>query len=185
MKIYVGIDPGLEGAIAVIYPDASVTFFDTPVVQTTNAAGKNRRIPDEVEAYRRLRDGATWYSRQPGVGVDFPNPGVLVTIEQVHAMPKQGVASSFTFGSGYGMWLGAIGALGVEHGVPSQRVTPQRWKRDVLADAPKTDQAVVAIAGRLYPAVSEQLRTPRGKLLLGRADALLIAHWARTAGDRK
>jgi len=173
MRTIIGIDPGQEGALVMIPPGVpegshlGIVVRDTPVLATKNAAGKARTIYDEVQMASELRD---LVSRAP------VRTEVLVVIEQVHSMPKQGVASSFTFGMGYGIWLGIIAALGI----PSHRVTPQRWKKEVLADGPKTDQAVVAFAARLYPSVRPDLQTPRGRLLLGRADALLIAHWGRS-----
>lgn len=168
---YIGIDPGLDGAIALIPEGAPPSFWDTPTLQGATTPGKKtaRRIYDEAEMARLLRVAL------------HCSGGVLATIEQVHSMPKQGVASSFTFGMGYGIWLGLLAALQI----PYRRVTPQRWQRDILADGPKTDQAAVAFAGRLYPAAAGHLRTPRGKLLMGRADALLIAHHGSLWGAPK
>lgn len=164
MKVTIGIDPGQQGAVVRIDERGTPVFVDTPTLRTTNSKGKARTMYNEPEMARLLRNLA------------FGNDAHVV-IEQVNAMPKQGVASSFNFGMGYGIWLGIIAALAL----PSTRVTPVRWKKDVLADAPKTDQAVVGIAARLYPAASAELRGPRGAMLLGRADALLIAHWWRTS----
>lgn len=166
---FIGIDPGLEGAVVGVSVAGQVFCEDTPILHTENSAGKARRIYDEVAM-------AICLGKIEGKLRLLPNCfDVHVVIEQVHAMPKQGVASSFTFGMGYGIWLGIIAALGFA----STRVTPQRWKKEVLADGPKTDQAVIAFASRLYPTYSPELKTQRGRLLLGRADALLIAHWAR------
>jgi crossover junction endodeoxyribonuclease RuvC len=172
-KVIIGIDPGLEGAVVALYLDggARVRMADTPNVRTSDARGRERRVYDEAEMARVLRGMACSIE-----GGDLPE--VHAFIEQVHAMPKQGVASSFTFGMGYGIWLGILAALRIPH----TRVTPQRWVKAVAADAPKTDQAMVALAGRLYPGVSEDLRTPRGRLLLGRSDALLLAHYGRVSG---
>lgn len=166
VRTHVGIDPGQTGGVAVIPNcfDATreplVTLHDTPTFK-----GEGRTLYDEAGMSDLLR----------GVAKSYPD--VFVTIEQVHAMPKQGVSSSFNFGMGYGIWLGIVAALGL----PSQRVTPQRWKKVVLADGPKVDQAVCAFAARLYPAIAGNLRGPRGALLMGRADALLIAHYGTLA----
>lgn len=166
--VYLGIDPGLKGAAALIVPigwpgieRGAVIFADTPILKTTKSDGGAKTIYDEAQMVAVLE----------GWKKDFVE--IRAVIEQVHAMPKQGVSSCFTFGMGYGIWLGVLAALKI----PSRRVTPQRWKKDVLADGPKTDQATVAFAGRLYPDIAPQLRGPRGALSLGRADALLIAHW--------
>lgn len=167
MRAFIGIDPGLEGAAVKIY-GGYTAFLDTPILHTTDSTKRNRRIYDEAQMAKVLRD-----LTEPNTPHFQGEDGVIAVIEQVHSMPKQGVASSFTFGMGYGIWLGILAALRI----PYVRVTPQRWKKEVMMDGPKTDQAVIAFATRLYPTVSQELRTPRGKLLLGRADALLIAHW--------
>lgn len=171
-RIFIGIDPGMEGALARVGAQPEdVVITDTPTLATENSAGRARRIYDEGAMARELRSLA-------GIRHGQAPDDVAVCIEQVHSMPKQGVASAFTFGTGYGIWLGIIAALGL----PSVRVEPRRWKKDVLADGPKTDQAVAAVAARLYPGTGPLLETARGRLLLGRADALLIAHWLRTSG---
>ena len=54
---------------------------------------------------------------------DIRGPSAM--IEQVHSMPKQGVASSFKFGRHYGFLLGVLTALGI----PYQTVTPQKWQK--------------------------------------------------------
>jgi crossover junction endodeoxyribonuclease RuvC len=90
-------------------------------------------------------------------------------------MPKQGVASSFTFGMGYGIWLGVVAAFQIAY----TQVTPQRWTKLLLADMVKGDSRAVLRAAQLYPAFAGQLRTKRGALELGRADALLLAHYGK------
>lgn len=161
---HVGIDPGQTGAVALIAPLGmsrhSVKLTDTPTLK-----GDGKTLYDEPSMAAVLRE------------ILREHPDVFVTIEQVHAMSKQGVSSTFKFGMGYGVWLGIIATLGI----PSERVSPQRWKKAVLADGPKVDQAVVAFAGRLYPQCAPAMLGPRGALLLGRADALLIGHYGMRA----
>ncbi|MFQ6105415.1 MAG: hypothetical protein ACE5OP_14165 [Candidatus Glassbacteria bacterium] len=60
----------------------------------------------------------------------------VIFMEQVHAMPKQGVVSMFSFGQGFGIWLGILAC----HRVPYELVAPQRWKREMLADIPGSDK---------------------------------------------
>jgi len=169
LRAYIGIDPGQTGAVAVIVVDTASGAARAPELHDTPTfKGDGKTLYDEAGMARILADVARVYGGH-----------VFATIEKVGAMPKQGVASSFNFGMGYGIWLGIIAALGIQ----SQRVTPQRWKKSALQDGPKVDQAVVAVAARLYPAVAAMLRGPRGALLMGRADALLIAqHGVTTYG---
>lgn len=175
VAVYGGIDVGKAGCLAVIRPDGSVAFFDTPTIEVEmskkSPAGNRRKknIYDPAEMARLVREA----------GLEF------VTLEKTWAMAKparpgqpaftQGVVSMFSLGEGYGLWQGILAALGV----PYQTVAPARWKGALMADQPKTKEAAVPVATRLYPAVSGDLRTPRGRILDGRADALLLAHYGR------
>lgn len=169
-----GIDPGLDGGVAVL-----------------SGRGNSAHIMP-------VADGSvdTWtlaqYIRNCGVAE------TVVMLESVHSMPKQGVASAFTFGKGYGAILGACGALGVR----VELVTPQAWKKVVLpglipakvklpagatAAAKKAASAAHKKAGkdaaigwcrRAYPGlnlVPEGCRVPHD----GIADAICIAEFAR------
>lgn len=98
----------------------------------------------------------------------------LVVIERVHAMPKQGVKSTFTFGYGLGVVVGAVQALGI----PLRWVTPQAWKKVVLAGTAKDKDAAVAFVTQAYPTVDlmpGRTRTPHD----GIADAVCIAEYGR------
>jgi len=163
--MFVGIDPGLEGAVAIVrdggaHAAPSVVFHDAPAVETKTSTGKRRRILDAAEMARILR------------AVD---QGSLVTIEHVGPMPKQGVVSTFTFGMGYGLWQGICAALGLRY----QLVHSTRWKGQLMAGQPKVKEAVVPHASRLYPGAAAELWTERRRALTGRADALLLAHYGR------
>lgn len=151
--IHLGIDPGLTGAVAVIEADGEVSFFDTPIYKD----GTKTRI-DEARCADLIRGQARATS--------------LVTIEKVNAMPKQGVTSMFSFGYGFGVWMGIIAALQIPH----QLVTPQAWKKVMFAGyTSDTDSRVVA--RRLWPLYTEE--TLSRKKDHGRADASLIAEFGR------
>lgn len=98
----------------------------------------------------------------------------LVVVEKVHSMPKQGVASTFKFGMGYGMILGVLEALKL----PYRMVTPQGWKGLILAGTAKDKDAAVNFVRRAYPGID---LTPGAKRVPhdGMADALCIAEWGR------
>jgi crossover junction endodeoxyribonuclease RuvC len=95
----------------------------------------------------------------------------VVYIEKVHAMPGQGVTSMFSFGEGYGGLKGVCATLGL----PYNLVTPQAWKKKVLAGTSKDKEAAVDFCRRRYPQVNllatERSRVPHD----GMADALCIA----------
>jgi crossover junction endodeoxyribonuclease RuvC len=91
-------------------------------------------------------------------------------IEKVGAMPKQGVSSTFTFGTAYGVAIGVAGGSGT----PFSLVTPQRWKAHFRLIG-KDKDAARELAIRLFPVAAHHLNL---KKHVGRADALLLARYA-------
>ena len=148
----IGIDPGLTGAVAVL-PEGR--FFDTPVAQVKKGGKKVYLVADMVSIL--------------GI-VDRQNAHVY--IEDVHAMPGQGVSSSFSFGRGFGLWEGIVAALGI----PYTLVSPVRWKRAMMDGMGKEKGASRVRAGQLFPHLANQLTRVKDH---GRADALLIAEYGR------
>ena len=88
-------------------------------------------------------------------------------LEEVHAMPKQGVVSTFTFGENFGWWKGFLTGLGI----PFKTIRPQDWQKGLV---PKrggmTDKPSLDVARQMYP----EAPLPRKKDH-NRADAILIA----------
>lgn len=76
---------------------------------------------------------------------------------------------------GYGVWRGLLAA----YGIPYDVVRPQVWKRTVGLPQKADKAASVALASRLFPRLSDQLVGPRGGLIDGLAEALLIAEHRR------
>lgn len=160
--IYIGIDPGLSGAVAVINTDDSATLhpqqvFDTPTV-----------LVEGEKTKRKYLTGAMASLLKPYK----ENSDVLVVLENVHSMPKQGVASSFCFGEGKGMWEGIIAA----YAMAVELVSPQRWKKEMMADQGKDKSAARFKAMALFPSLADQLKLVKHD---GRAEALLMAEYAR------
>ena len=145
--VYVGIDPGQTGAVAVITPKLEVLMLeDFPGNEVSSA-----NLIREIILYHDVSG---------------------VALEKVHSMPKQGVASTFKFGTNFGMWRGILAALELPFLLP----TPQAWQKGVIAKAQDKKPAVAA-AARLFPAA--ELHGPRGGKKDGRADSLLIAYWCK------
>lgn len=161
MSIFVGIDPGMTGAIGIIdVAENSITTWDMPLVKARN--GKNLlNIPALADMLRIVQGkmhNAQW---KEGAGAE------PIKLEAVHAMPKQGVTSSFNFGMGYGAIQGVIQTLGM----PMQLVTPQKWKRAAgLIGADKDYARTLAL--QLWPDADLDRKKD-----IGRADALLIARY--------
>ena len=148
--IYVGIDPGQSGGIAIIQGEV-VTVRAMPV--------RDKEI-DAREIHSILA---------------FLPERTMVFMERVHAMPGQGVTSMFTFGKGYGKILGVLETMDI----PYVLITPQTWKNVVLVGTDKGKSAAVEFCRARYPKVL-LLETPRCRVPHdGMADALCIAEYGR------
>src|SRR5215207_2657041 len=139
-----GADPGSSGAIAFWFPDQPdhIVVQDVPVVDGQL---------DPITLARRI---------------DQMKP-TLAVVERVHAMPKQGVSSTFKFGMAYGMVLGVIAT----QRIPLHLVTPARWKKVFNLSADKEEARALAI--RLWPGCDQFSR----KMDHGRAEASLLARY--------
>lgn len=163
---FIGIDPGKQGAVALIRcsPGEPYQLITWDVATLRADARSARLLYDEAGMVASLHEA-----------LDF-GPA-RVAIEAVHAMPGQGVSTMFAMGEGLGLWKGIVAALGA----PWCTVTPQAWQKVVLAGY-KSRQgkgAAVQAACHLFSVSASLFRTPRGRLLDGRADAACIAEWLR------
>ena len=150
-QLFIGIDPGQSGALAMITQDNTViTLSDWP--------------GDEI--------GAAAIVREIKMKAEWREHTLLGAIERVHSMPKQGVASTFKFGANYGIWRGILAAFEI----PFYTVGVHQWQKGIIKKAQDKKPALAA-ASRLFP--NAELYGPRGGGKDGRADALLIAHWCR------
>ena len=89
-------------------------------------------------------------------------------VEAVHAMPRQGLSSTFKFGVAYGMAL----AITQRINAPVHLVTPQKWKKDLGLSSDKNES--LAMARTLFPNAPLARKKDNG-----RAESLLLAHWLR------
>ena len=87
-------------------------------------------------------------------------------LEKVGAMPRQGVSSTFKFGTSYGFCLGLLTSLLV----PFEEVTPAKWQQVMKCRSGGDKKITKAAAQRLFP---------RMKVTHKNADALLIAEYGR------
>lgn len=148
---YLGIDPGLNGAIVFHGPGAT-HIFDVPTVKRK----VNGRTKSQIEPYAAARF------------IDMIRPDVkCAIIEQVNAMPAQGVTSSFNFGYVAGCMLGLVAA----NLIPIHTVTPAVWKRHFGLIGQDKDASRSA-ASRLAPNLSQHWALAKHD---GRAEAFLLA----------
>jgi len=149
-KILIGIDPGLTGALAILTNGTYECVHDLPVIR------------DRALAWI---DGNELQSIILGA---LAGRTAVAIIERVSAMPKQGIASAFQFGLGFGSILGVLQALHL----PIEFVTPAVWKKALGLS--KDKHASLHKARLLFPTAELHLAKHDG-----RAEALLIAHHAR------
>ena len=164
MTFIIGIDPGLTGALAVLTAAGEpVLCIDTPVL-TVIKNKKTRHEPDRIAMAKALK---TFVELRP-------TDRFAVAIEKVNAMPEQGVTSVFSFGMGFGIWLGILASLEL----PTDLVHPARWKKVMMDGMGKEKDASRIRAKELFgTSVDLSLKKHHG-----RADALLIAEYRRRLG---
>ena len=153
MKI-IGIDPGLSGGIAVLENNQVLSIFDMPVM---SEGKKNKRQLNSAHLVSLIKENIK------------PSEDVAVVVEQVNAMPGQGVTSMFNFGQTFGAIKGICAALGL----PIFFVRPSKWKKHFeLINSSKDSSRTKAI--EMYPALSNQLAKKKD---VNKSDAILIARF--------
>lgn len=154
MTTTIGIDPGLTGALACIIDGQLLTVEDMPTFSEQRGKRTIRTVNAAAVA-DILRDFALANMETP-----------TVIIERVHAMPGQGVASSFNFGDGYGVLRGVVAALSY----PVQMVEPRAWKKAAGLAANKGGSR--RLATERWPQHADTFKRVKDD---GRAEAALIA----------
>jgi hypothetical protein len=156
--IFLGIDPGVSGAVAVL---ASGTWLidDMPVLSRV-VNGKRRSIYDETALLELVRKRAV-------IG------DVVAFVEDVGGLPGQSAPRAFNFGFGCGLIRMALVAAG---GVVIEPVRPQEWKGALRV--PTDKKAAIARACELIPDQAHRFNGLAGgdeAQRSGRAEAALIA----------
>ena len=156
-KLYIGVDQGKGGGFAILSKEGEVVN-----IMATPLAGKELDCDAIIDFLVKY-------------GVDSLLNNVVACIEKVGAMPHQGVTSMYTFGYVTGIVHGIIASFGI----PRYVVTPNEWKKVVLAGLGKDKDAALAYCKRAFPGVC-LLATERSKVPhTGIIDALCIAQYAR------
>ena len=152
--IIIGIDPGLSGAIAILDDKKVLSIFEMPVM----AEGKkNKRQLNSAQLVNVIRENIK------------KNEEAVVVVEQVNAMPGQGVTSMFNFGQTFGAIKGVCAALEL----PIFFVRPSKWKKHFeLINSSKDSSRTKVI--EMYPSLSGQLTKKKD---VNKTDAILIARF--------
>ena len=150
MSLTIGNDPGLSGAIAILNTEGAIeSLRDLPIIRDKSLAWVDgSELQSIIMAALRGR-------------------AAVAVIERVSSMPGQGIASSFAFGVGFGSLLSVLQALHIR----IEFVTPAVWKRSLGLS--KDKDASLHKARLLFPLAELHLKKHDG-----RAEALLIAHYA-------
>ena len=150
----IGIDPGLSGGIAILDDNKVIELFDMPVMPDGK---KNKRQLNSALLVKLIRDNIKNLE------------DTVMVVEQVNAMPGQGVTSMFNFGQTFGAIKGICAALGL----PIFFVRPSKWKKHFeLINSSKDSSRTKAI--EMYPSISEQLSKKKD---VNKSDAILIARY--------
>ena len=139
-RIYIGCDPGKSGAIAILTDAGKVAC-------TIKLDGTEHDIAESLRA-----------------AIQDAEPHAM--LERVHAMPQQGVSSTFKFGQSFGFLRGLLVALQI----PFDEVTPAKWQNEMKCRTRGDKNITKQAAQRRWPAERITHRT---------ADALLLAEHCR------
>ena len=152
--LIIGIDPGISGSIC-FFEDGKI--LDVIEMPTMNEGKKNKKQVNGAQIYNEITDRINKLQKQD----------VRVVVEQVSAMPGQGVTSMFNFGQSFGIIKGICSAMQL----PLYFVRPAKWKKYFnLIKSEKDASRTRAI--EIFPYFSSKLSKKKDS---NKADAILIA----------
>ena len=152
--LIIGIDPGLSGSIC-FFQDGKI--LDVLEMPTMTEGKKNKKQVNGSQIYNEIFKRINLIKGQE----------IRVIIEQVSAMPGQGVTSMFNFGQSFGILKGICSAMQL----PMYFVRPAKWKKYFnLINSEKDASRTRAI--EIFPYFSSQLSKKKDP---NKADAILIA----------
>ena len=144
--IILGIDPGVSGAVA---------FYNT-------------EIPDRCEVFD-LPVVAGVIDGRNLAALIRRHSATRAIIEDVHSMPKQGVASTFKFGRAFGTAIGIVEGIGI----PVVYVAPTKWKRALCLNSEAEKSRAMAL--NTFPQTAALFARKKDH---NRAEAALLAKYA-------
>ena len=150
----IGIDPGISGSICFFENGKILDVIEMP---TMNEGKKNKRQVNGAQIYNEISKRI----------IKVENQDIRVVVEQVSAMPGQGVTSMFNFGQSFGIIKGICSAMQLS----IYFVRPAKWKKYFnLINSEKDASRTRAI--EIFPYFSSQLTKKKDS---NKADAILIA----------
>ena len=156
--LIIGIDPGISGSLC-FFEDGIIN--DVIEMPTMTDGKKNKRQVNGPQIFNEISFRTN--------KIDKKN--IKVVIEQVSAMPGQGVTSMFNFGQSFGILKGICSAMHL----PVYYVSPTKWKKYFnLINSSKDASRTKVI--EMYPSISFRLTKKKD---VNKADAILIARYFR------
>jgi len=152
--IIIGVDPGITGAISILENKKVLEVYDTP---TMIDGKKNKRQVNGAQVTNIIKER-----------IDN-NKDIVVVVEQVNAMPGQGVTSMFNFGQSFGVIKGICSALSL----PIYFVRPMKWKKHFNLIKTNKDASRTKVI-EIYPEISSKVTRKKDS---NKADAILIARY--------
>ena len=154
--LIIGIDPGISGSICFFQNGKIIDVIEMP---TMTEGKKNKK---QVNGYQIYNEILKRIDKEK-------NEDIRIVIEQVSAMPGQGVTSMFNFGQSFGILKGISSAMQL----PMYFVRPTKWKKYFnLINSEKDASRTRAI--EIFPYFSSQLSKKKDS---NKADAILIANF--------
>ena len=151
--LIIGIDPGISGSICFFKDGRILEVIEMPVM---TEGKKNKKQVNGAQIYNEFLKR-----------INKKEDEIRVVIEQVSAMPGQGVTSMFNFGQSFGILKGICSAMQI----PMFFVRPAKWKKYFnLINSQKDASRTRAI--EIFPYFSSQLSKKKDS---NKADAILIA----------
>ena len=154
--LIIGIDPGISGSICFLEEGRILDVIDMP----TMIEGKKNK---------KQVNGSQIYNEFLKMINKANNQNVRVVVEQVSAMPGQGVTSMFNFGQSFGILKGICSAMQL----PIYFVRPAKWKKYFNLIKTNKDASRTKVI-QVYPQISNQLSRKKDS---NKADAILIARY--------
>jgi crossover junction endodeoxyribonuclease RuvC len=152
--LIIGIDPGISGSLCFFQDGKIVDVIEMPNMPEGK---KNKRQVNGAQIYNEISSRIN----------NFKKEDVKIVIEQVSAMPGQGVTSMFNFGQSFGVLKGICSAMQLS----MYFVRPTKWKKYFnLINSEKDASRTKAI--EIFPYISGQLSRKKDA---NKADAILIA----------
>ena len=154
--LIIGIDPGISGSIC-FFKDGRI--LDVIEMPTMIDGKKNKRQVNGSQIFNEISKRINQTEKKD----------IKVIIEQVSAMPGQGVTSMFNFGQSFGILKGICAAMQLS----MYFVRPAKWKKYFnLINSEKDASRTKAI--EIFPYFSSNLTKKKDS---NKADAILIASY--------